>query len=768
MEPMSLQDTDAANEVKPLDRLIPVYGGAAHGGSPVGRGTIGEAIDACLGKTKGMQARIMKMRSETNEKRQKALKLALPADTFGYNFNRSPALKFAKDLDRCTGVMALDFDNCSDPEQFRSALVGDPRTLAAYLSPRGVGVRVLCCWTPTRGGDELAEDYKLAEIEAGKYYESEYGEKVDIDARGMYRLSFRSWDPGGIVNKRCKPFKAVKAPTVEKVEKAEPREDDTGLLALGDRKELETLKSALASIDPTMDGRGGELADGIPNSRQTWVRIGIAIKSRFNGSLDAKSVFHEWSRNDLRRRRASWPKGVPATFGSVAQLEQQWASFARSGEAGRLGLGLIYKIATSEGWTQEVEVATKGEAIDADNWEKFLRRNARKTVKSCDFNAKLIMKHHAEFRGRIKWNEFLSHAEVTGDIPWIQSRDARTAWTDHDDKQAAELITKLYNPAIFDVAPVSRAVESVAKEARYHPVRDWLRSLTWDGVERLDGWLASAFGCEDTEYTRAVASKVLISAVARVEDPGVKVDTMLVVGGKQGLGKSTVFRALAGDAWFSDAELLVGTKDAAMLLRGAWIHEMGELHTLRRAEVTLLKSYLSRQIDRQRDAFEKHVADRPRQNIFVGTTNRREYLTDETGNRRFWPIWATKADFEWVEEAREQLWAEASVRWLAAEPWWLDRKMEKEAMRQQESRVEHDPWEDVLEAYLDGGGEFGEGGPMQAAASTELFAHALRISAPSFSDYRRAAAAMRRIGWKRGRVHIGKAAKNGYVRKARK
>jgi predicted P-loop ATPase len=241
----------------------------------------------------------------------------------------------------------------------------------------------------------------------------------------------------------------------------------------------------------------------------------------------------------------------------------------------------------------------------------------------------------------------------------------------------------------------------VARENSYHPVRDFLNSLAWDGQDRLSRWLIDYLGAEDTEYVRAVGRAWLISAVARAMKPGCKADYMLVLEGPQGKGKSTALHVLAGP-WFSDSlPRDVGHKDAKDHLRGSWIIEMGELASIKRSEVEELKTFLAACADRFRPAYARYEVEWPRQCVFAGTTNEARYLKDPTGNRRHWPVLCGDIDLEGLRSARNKLLAEAVVAYRQGERWWLDEETEAVARDVQDARREDDPWVTAISDYLE-------------------------------------------------------------------
>jgi predicted P-loop ATPase len=257
---------------------------------------------------------------------------------------------------------------------------------------------------------------------------------------------------------------------------------------------------------------------------------------------------------------------------------------------------------------------------------------------------------------------------------------------------------------------------------RFHPVRDWLSSLRWDGVKRIDNWLVNAFGCDKTQYHSAVGVKFLIASVRRILQPGTKFDYLLVLEGPQGIGKSTALRELFLIKWFSDSiPPDLRSRDAAIALQDVWCLEFAEIEHLIRSDPETIKAFLSRSVDRYRPVYGKSYVERPRQGVLVGTTNASEWLRDFTGNRRIWPVKCPVADPLWVSVNVEQLWAEAVIREASGETIWLDDECaSSEAVVAQVDRLIEDVWSDAVVTWLRSGG-------YREVKTADVLTHALSL-----------------------------------------
>jgi predicted P-loop ATPase/5S rRNA maturation endonuclease (ribonuclease M5) len=428
-------------------------------------------------------------------------------------------------------------------------------------------------------------------------------------------------------------------------------------------------------------------------------------------------------------------------------------------------------------WTEAME---KAEALVCDKNKTAVLKQRRENIthdipwlkdilytrdgwRSHYANVELVLNNEPKLQGCLRFNQMTETIEIVT-APW-RTFDGPVEWCDLDAAALGSWLAKNYeaHPALEEKA-IHVGAQLYAQSRGYHPVRDYLRSLTWDGIARLDTWVPEFLHLKDTPYHRTVGRKLLIGAVARIEEPGCQMDTTVILEGGQGLFKSTTLQKLFGKTWFSDANIDVSSKDAALALRGKWCVELAELSALSKAETNALKQFLTRTDDRQRDPYARVASSHPRQNIFIGTTNQQEYLRDETGARRFWPVgWIDQPiDIAGIEAVRDQLWAEAYTLYKTGEPWWFTAEEERLAATEQSQRYQSDAWEEPIRNYL----EQGAGAGLSTITSYEIQRDILGIETPRVTnaDGRRIKNVMLSINWVYTSIKHNRSSVKGYRR----
>jgi predicted P-loop ATPase len=302
------------------------------------------------------------------------------------------------------------------------------------------------------------------------------------------------------------------------------------------------------------------------------------------------------------------------------------------------------------------------------------------------------------------WNGVLAFNELTMSpvklkpAPW-EERPGTTPWTDHDDTKLAEWFEH-HELFVKSSKLAGEAAQAVARENSFHPVRDYLNSLKWDGTARLNTWLPTYLGTLNNDYARAAGRCWLISGVARIYEPGCKVDYVLTLEGEQGTTKSMALNVLAGDEYFLDDFSDFDNKDAKLKMHGAWIVEMAEL-SVRRAESDKTKAFLTCRDDVFRAPYDRRPQHHPRGNIFAASTNNPTPFTDETGNRRFWPVRCGKIEVEKLRADRDQIWAETVERYRKKEKWWFETpELNELAADEQRDRYQRGQWDGRIEEFL--------------------------------------------------------------------
>lgn len=420
--------------------------------------------------------------------------------------------------------------------------------------------------------------------------------------------------------------------------------------------------------------------------------VGKALRERYPGRQllfcaddDWKTVINGKPHNTGRIRAEN---AATVTGGQVVlpvfdnNREERWTDFndlhcAEGLETVRRQVMAAVKPAADEPWREQLLYTAKGGMV------------------AHAFNVALILGNDRRWKGVIAYDSFSSKIRKLKTPPY---GGAPGDWSDLDDVRVTLWLADVYGLCVKS-ATVLEAVNAVAHDNAFHPVRQFLDGLAWDGTPRLEQWLQNHLGVADSEYARRVGKRWMVSAVARVFSPGCKADSVLILEGLQGAGKSTSMAVLGGE-WFMDTPFNLGDKDGYQAIRGKWIVELGELDAFNKAESTRAKQFFSASVDTYRESYGRRVLDVPRQCVFVGTTNQDEYLKDDTGNRRYWPVTCTRVDIEGLRASREQLWAEAVAAYRAGDVWWVERDEAELFAAEQDKRYQADMWEEPIIHYL--------------------------------------------------------------------
>lgn len=339
-----------------------------------------------------------------------------------------------------------------------------------------------------------------------------------------------------------------------------------------------------------------------------------------------------------------------------------------------------------------------------DDWMTQLETDRKGRIYGKLNNIILLIQHDPKLEGLVGLNELSGSTMLIKDSWWRECTDKKNGvwWNKYDDLHLRNYLEGKYEGLEVSDQRINDAINFVAYQNRFHPIKTYLNTLEWDGVPRLETMLHRHLGVKRDAYTDSVSRKVLCGAVARVFNPGCKFDYMMVLEGKQGKGKSTFIKALAG-AWFGDNITSFKGKEAVESMQGQWIIELAELQAFGKAEIEHIKAFITRQEDRVRLAYDRRPSIMPRQTIFIGTTNDDQYLRDETGNRRFWPVHceARSIDIDAVKAERDQLWAEAVYLYEQGEDLYLDDATEELAREAQAERVPEDPMAGLIKEYLE-------------------------------------------------------------------
>ena len=359
----------------------------------------------------------------------------------------------------------------------------------------------------------------------------------------------------------------------------------------------------------------------------------------------------------------------------------------------------------------QIDEERKGEAAadfatEGKDWRTLLKYQPKSRVlENSVWNEMIILNNDPDF-ANFAFNELAKRVQVTGDMPWERPPDNKF-WRDADTAQMKALIDIRY--VAFSSRNHDVSFMKVADDRRFHPIRDYLDGLPpWDGTKRVETLLVRCLQADDTPYVRAVTRKTFAAAVVRIYKPGTKFDSVLVFDGVQGIGKSTLFKDLVGDEFYSETLSLtdMDDKSGAEKLQGFWVVEIGELAGMKKADIEKVKAFLSTSDDKYRPSYGKTVESHPRQCIIIASVNgERGYLRDITGNRRFWIVKVRQEEqikkWNFTAEERDQIWAEAKTIWQSGEQLYLEGDLIKDAAEAQRDAMEIDERQGMVEEYLE-------------------------------------------------------------------
>lgn len=403
---------------------------------------------------------------------------------------------------------------------------------------------------------------------------------------------------------------------------------------------------------------------------------------------------------------------------------------------------------------ETISTPVRAGAQEDSFWGARLLRRPRGGYEDCKENVVIVLEDHPILAGLIAYNEFSGLVEKIKLAPWDTKNDEFVAveWSIHDDRELSMWIALHCDLLIGSTGTVAEAVEMVANRNKHHPVKDWLESLKWDGVDRNTYWLHELLGVADNEYSQLTGKLWLRQAVNRIIYPGSKGDYVLILEGTQGLNKSTALKRLGGE-YYSDATLDLNNKDSLIALSGVWIYEIAELDAFNRAESTRIKQFITQTEDRFRPPYGKRMITLRRQTVFAATTNNYEYHKDPTGNRRFWSVLCTNINLEQIGAWREQLFAQALHEVLAGEPCYPTREQERSLIApEQEQREIVDVWHQPIATWLQDAGQVSS----NEFSTWDILNGAIKMATDKMDGQRSAATrvgnCMARLGWNKRRA----------------
>jgi putative DNA primase/helicase len=426
----------------------------------------------------------------------------------------------------------------------------------------------------------------------------------------------------------------------------------------------------------------------------------------------------------------------------------------------------------AEGLTRVAELVLAGLAVAAsesvstpstacaEEWDEFRRKRlfwSRSGLEASRENVALILQHHPAWRGVLAMDEFANAVVKRRAPPFGRVGE----WTEEDDLALGMWLRAERDIEISmkSVDQLSAGVLMAANAAKFHPVREYLDALAWDGTPRLDEWLADFLSVPRSTYASLVGRFFFIGMVARVYRPGCMMRSVLILEGEQNKGKSTALRIIGGP-WFSDTPFIVGDKDSYQSLRGKLLYEISELDAFSRAEATRVKAFISSTTDTYRASYDRRAKDWPRQCVFGATTNQHEYLKDPSGATRFHPVGTGEINLDGLADVRDQLFAEAAYRYRAGERWHASPQEEREHFHaEQQMREIEDPWHRSIADHLKRMEEYTDPKQRDRVHVGTLLTEALKVEMSKIDNARgmamRVSTIMRSLGWHKRRESDG-------------
>jgi predicted P-loop ATPase len=462
---------------------------------------------------------------------------------------------------------------------------------------------------------------------------------------------------------------------------------------------------------------------------------------------------------------ADTPRTLHAPAYALIVREKRWlrALYTAGQRAAALALrpqGQDFAAVLGRALAEMEQVRALAEPAQDAGWRKFLAVNDRGQPKSNLANLQVVLTLHPMWRDRLRL-DVRSNQIVKRGFP-VGEPDGQL-----QDCDATEIAVWAGAPGnlgcSFNSNQVFEVCAAVAARSPFNPLTDWLDSIApkWDGERRLETFFSDFCGARQDDYTAAVGVAFFLSAIARAREPGSKVDLMLVLEGAQGARKTSLLIALAGPEFYAEAMESPAQKDFYQSLQGRWIIEIAEMQSFTKAEVSKVKQAITARWDYYRPSYGRTARNFPRQCIFVGTTNEDDYLRDPTGARRFMPVRVTDINLEAITDLREQLWAEADVRWRAGEKWW---ELPAQAREEQDRRYQVDSWTEPVMRWLSGQDAdthypMGVATEIQQTTTTEVLQRAVRLEVGKHGkpEQQRIGGIMLKLGWSRVQRRI-----NGY------